>query len=200
MIILGSLIVFLVSEGKSSNLVFFDDTFTQVSKDGLPFVDVNGWKEVLAVWGTWNSSDSVFSPFISSTNGRGYMYLENVYGGINEIMVSIFKTHLGGIFTIPTGTPMSLGVYDLPLDTAYPWSNQVAMAVLTDPSWLAPVWNLSTSETRYSFTTQTQAVFGTFNYNNGNEKIGLTTPAIPEPSSLSLLVLGGVLMALRRRR
>jgi len=195
--ILGIVIACFISQGRSTTLSFWDDTLTEVTKDGQSFIGINESKTVIAAWGVWDSATSLFSPI--PINYPGYMYYETYLYPAKEISAGYTQTSPGSRFNILTGTLMSLGVYDLPFDTAYPWSNQVAMAVLTDPNWLAPIWRV-TGETNYSFTTNTQAVFGTFSYNGGNEKIGLTTPAIPEPSSLSLLALGAVAVALRRKR
>jgi len=202
--ILGILITCFVSQGRSTFLSFNDESFMEVTKDGQPFLYINEAKDILAVWGTWSSSTGIFSPVYNSwADFPGELYYYNfpdqaMY--MKGVYTSYLQIHPTSDLAIPTGTLMSLGIYDLPWDSSFPLSNEVARVILTDRFWVAPVWGLNPDGTEYYFTQSTQAVFGTFTYNGGNEKIGLTTPAVPEPSSLSLLALGGVIAALRRRK
>jgi hypothetical protein len=199
--IFGILITGLVSQGQSSVLSLYDDHFIEPTKDGQPFgVMNNEWIDLPAVWGIWNSSTSIFSPVYNSWvyTADGYLsYFKSSDIYYAEIYVPYYVLQPN---IIPAGTLMALGIYDLPYDATFPWSNEAARVILTDPNWRLPLWDLGLAGTYYSFSSNTQAVFGTFTYNGGNEKIGLTTPSVPEPSSLSLLALGGVVVALGRRR
>jgi len=202
----GILIAGLVSQGQSTDLMFYDATFTEVTIDGLPFVAAGGYKEIPAFWGLWNSSTSVFSPLFTGNglNGLGFLGYQNVNGSTsNEIMTGISQNSSSEFFNIPTGTLLSLGFYDQPVayNDTYPQNNELAKAVLTDSSWLAPTWSSANNIIFCSFTENTQAVFGTFSYNGGHENIGLSTSSVPEPSAFSLLAVGlGGLMVMRRRR
>ena len=200
--ILGILITCFVSQGRSTLLSFNDESFMEVTKDGQPFLHINEAKDILAVWGTWSSSTGIFSPVYNSWAdfpGELYyynfpdqaMYMQGIYTSYSQI-------HPTSDLAIPTGTLMSLGIYDLPWDSSFPLSNEAARVILTDPFWAAPTWIAAGGATEYFFTQRTQPVFGTFTYNGGNEKIGLTTPSIPEPSSLSLLLIGLAGVASRR--
>ena len=201
----GILIAGLVSQGQSTDLMFYDATFTEVTIDGLPFVAAGGYKEIPAFWGLWNSSTSIFSPLFTGNglNGLGFLGFQNVNGSTsNEIMTGISQKSSGEFFNIPAGTLLSLGFYDQPVayNDTYPRNNELAKAVLTDSSWLAPAWSSANNIIVYSFTENTQAVFGTFSYNGGSEKIGLSTSSVPEPSALSLLIVGLAGLAVMRRR
>lgn len=198
------LITGLLSQGQSSVLSLYDDYFIEPTKDGQPFgVMNNGWIDLPAVWGIWNSSTSIFSPVYNSLENIAWGYLsyfkssDSYNANIAEINVAYFVLDQN---IIPAGTLMALGIYDLPVDATFPWSNEAARVILTDPNWRLPLGDTGVAGTYYSFSSNTQAVFGTFTYNGGNEKIGFTTPAVPEPSSLSLLAIGGLLLGLGRRK
>lgn len=205
-IIFGILVGCLSSQGRSTLLVIEDNSFIELTKDDRPYFSINEHKYLLAVWGIWNTSASIFSPVYEKSSADdypGFLYYyipSNQYGSSEKEIYANSHITPSSSLAIPTGTLMSLGIYDLPYDTTFPLSNEAARVILTDPFWVAPTWTPDWGITQYFFTQSTQAVFGTFSYNGGNEKIGLATPSIPEPSSLSLLALGGVVVALRRRK
>lgn len=200
-IIFGILVACLSSQGRSTLLVIEDNSFIELTKDDRPYFSINEHKYLLAVWGTWNPSASTFSPVYEKSSADdypGFLYYfinTNPWGYSAKEIYANSKITPSSAFAIETGTLMSLGIYDLPYDTTFPLSNEVARVILTDFNW---VWEFASEPIQYYFSPNTHAVFGTFSYNGGNEKIGLATPLFPEPSSLSLLALGGVVVALRR--
>ena len=179
---------------KASTVTLYDDSFsTTVS-------GVANSSTLSAVFGSWNSSTSTFTPF-SNVKTLGYGYLDN---SSPELQVSLNQTSPFTGLSIAAGTNMALGLFNESDISATLWNTSVARAVLTDVNWEAPSWTSTGNDRTYGFAATTTAVFGTFTYSaGGNDLIGLTTGvvAIPEPSVASLLALGTVgLVALRGRR
>jgi len=177
---------------KASTVTLEDFSFS-TTIDGVPNTSV-----LTAVFGTWNSASSVFTPF-SANDRQGYGYLDN---GSPELLVSLNQTSQSTGFSIVAGTNMAVGLFNAVDTSNTPWSNSplMAKAVLTDVAWVAPVWTPTGGDRTFVFSSNTTAVVGTFTFRaSGNDSIGLT--AIPEPSSASLLALGVAgFVALRARR
>jgi len=179
---------------KASTVTLYDDSFsTTVS-------GVANSQVLSAVFGSWNSSTSTFTPF-SNVKTLGYGYLDN---GTPELQISLNQTSPSTGLSIAAGTNMALGLFNAADVSATLWSTSLARAVLTDVNWVAPSWTSTGNDRTYAFAATTTAVFGTFTYSaTGNDLIGLSTGvvAVPEPSVASLFVLGTVgLVALRARR
>ena len=72
-------------------------------------------------------------------------------------------------------------------NTFYPSSSSLQAAVLTNPNWIMPVTQGSTTvATNFSLSTGTTAIVGALDLANK----GVTLAVIPEPSSMSLVVMG----------
>jgi len=141
--------------------------------------------------GTWNNfptgSDNIPDPVASGTAANTAVYGQSFYMGPGPADIN----NAGGLS--PYGTMGQGGnVWEL-IETAYDGSNDIAgesrMARGGD-------WSFSNSLSRL-FDAST---FGTADPVSESMFIGFRVAMIPEPSSLSLLALGGVVVALGRRR
>lgn len=179
---------------KASTVTIYDASFS-TTVSGIANTQV-----LSAVFGSWNSATSTFTAF-SNVKTLGYGYLDNTLAA-PELQVSLNQTSPSTGLNIAAGTNMALGLYNALDSSTTLWNTSVARAVLTDVNWVAPTWTSTGNDKTYGFAATTTAVFGTFTYRaTGNDSIGLTLSAIPEPSSASLLALGVAgLVALRVRR
>jgi len=171
---------FMLSESKAvSSIVLYDDSFT-VLVDNSP---VNN-RYMSALWGTY--SNGIFTPL---PNGTGY-----VDTGVDFLEMQINYSKVDNS-EIAVNEQVALAIYDVDLInfTAAPYNSNYTQAILTDASWLAPSFDSTPNMESFSFSSNTTALVGTFNYNGGNEVIGV----VPEPSTLQLTLLG--LLALRKK-
>lgn len=168
---------------RAETISIYDDTF---SVSGVPV-----GATILGVrWGIWNSVTSVFTQAIT-VNNDGYIDPTGP-----ELSVALNQTTNT---TYAQNTPMAIAIY---AGTGNASSSQystsfAAKAILTDASWITPLYNNNAVMVNYTFTANTQAVLGSFSYNGGTELITL----IPEPSSASLFILGlaGLYFPLRKK-
>ena len=179
---------------KASTVTIYDDSFS-TTVSGIANTQV-----LSAVFGSWDSATSTFTAF-GNVKTLGYGVFDNTPAA-PELQVLLNQTSPLTGLNIAAGTNMALGLYNALDSSTTLWNTSVARAVLTDVNWVAPNWTSTGNDKTYGFAATTTAVFGTFTYSaTGNDSIGLTLGAIPEPSVASLLALGTVgLVALRVRR
>lgn len=144
-------------------------------------------------WGVWNAVSSTFVQAVTTALNAGYVDLS-----IPEMSVTLNQTSTANY---AGGTAMALAIFtDGTADAqAKNWSAATRGVVLTDAAWVAPAWANNANMVSFRFSANTVARFGSYSFGGGNEV--LTLAVIPEPSTLSLLALGGLgLAALRLRR
>jgi hypothetical protein len=170
---------------------------------------INNWSSSTTALEKYNSLNSLFTPIgteISPPPTGG------TYGGSTT---GLYSTPYGGWIFSSTGRIAGAASYiDLALvpqgSQIYQWAfnnfdftfdsadapTEWALVTSRDPyGWMIPgIGGLSTVLSRV--TTQDDVLLGSDNGNNVN----MTPISAPEPSSLSLLALGGVLVALGRRK
>ena len=153
------------------------------------FVGVNGILGVSALngklLGSINAYDGnmLLSPVTSNT-GIGANYSAGITTGSQLYAIvwnSVYKSiSLGG------------NAFD-------PSASGIEAAIITNVDWrMVTSYGIDTTSYIYSLTPSTTAIVGSFDV--VNKSITLQSVSVPEPSSLSLLAMGGFLVALRRRR
>ena len=138
--------------------------------------------------GSWsnypNGSDSAPTPVASGTDANTAVYFQNSFDGPADI------TNAGGLSAYGTmGQGGNVWEWN---ETALDESNEIASEtrVLSGGMWSANGNDLNASVLYYGSPSDEESGYGT----------GFRVAMIPEPSCLSLLALGGVVVALRRRR
>jgi hypothetical protein len=194
-------IVAATSSLKAETLSIYDDSFIV---NGAPSLAVG--KIISGRWGQWNAGTATFSQAIVTNLNAGYVDLAP---STKELSITLNQTTTT---TYASGVQMALAIFasNSADSQALSWSSTaggarqpsvVAYAVLTDASWVTPLFSNSAAMIDFTFTANTQAVIGSF---SGGAAGGLGTQTItmiPEPSSASLLALGMAgLVALRARR
>jgi hypothetical protein len=194
-------IVATTSNLKAETLSIYDDSFVV---NGVPSLAVG--KIISGRWGQWNAGTATFSQAIVTDLNSGYVDLTP---SAKELSITLNQTTPT---TYGSGVQMALAIFasNSADSQALDWSltaggarqaSVVAYAVLTDTSWITPLFSNSAAMVDFTFTANTQAVLGSF---IGGAAGGLGTQTItmiPEPSSASLLALGVAgLVALRARR
>ena len=192
-------IVATTSNLKAETISIYDDSFIV---SGVPALAVGGI--LSGRWGQWNAGTATFNQAIVNTLNAGYVDLSGL-----ELAVALNQTTTA---TYASGSFMALAIFasNSADSQTLSWSltpggarqsSVVAYAVLTDASWIAPIFANNASDVPFTFTANTQAVIGSF---SGGAALGSgiqTITMIPEPSSASLLALGMAgLVALRVRR
>jgi PEP-CTERM motif len=165
-----------------------------------------GNSTISAIWGTYSSG--VFTPLLANTqqdNNTGY-FVQTTVPANKEFTVTFTQSDNTSIIA---GTQMFVSIYNIPGGASFTtWTSSTAQVVLTDPTWLAPTFTVSTPALTWSLTANTTAqtlssLSGSgssqYNYNAGAPKVTL----VPEPSTyallgMSALALGGYVV--RRRR
>jgi hypothetical protein len=166
-----------------------DFSITAFNPSGVAYTE-----QLSALFGTY--SGGVFTPLIvtSPTIGVNSGYLINAD---EEFQLNLTQ---GNNNNVVAGTALFASIYQ---GTTY--SPSAAQIVLTDPSWIAPTFTITTPELAWELSASTAAVSvlgqtGTFNYNAGSPEVTL---AVPEPSTYALFSLAGLALggyAVRRRR
>lgn len=176
----------LIPSAKSETISIYDENF---SVSGLPV-----GATVLGVrWGIWDSINLVFNQQVTANN-NGYVDLtvspREFSVALNQINNTIYAEN----------TPMAIAIYAGTGDVSSSQFNTgfAARAVLTDASWITPLFANNANMIEFAFSANTTAVVGSFAFNAGNEVITL----IPEPTSASLLFAGlaGLWVTARKRR
>lgn len=177
---------------KAETLSIYDDSF---SIAGIPV----GFSSYILSgrWGTWDDATSTFTQQItSSVAAAGYVDLSATP---KELTITLNQTTQS---TYLSGVQMALAIFTTGVTDAQAlnWSSSplpAHRAVLVDASWITPVFANNANPVDFIFTANTTAKIGGFSYNSGIETITL----IPEPSSLSLGLIGlTYLLANRKRR
>jgi hypothetical protein len=194
-------IVATTSNLKAETISIYDDSFVV---NGAPTLAVG--KIISGRWGQWNDVSSTFNQAIVTSLNAGYVDLTP---SAKELSITLNQTTTT---TYAAGQSMALAIFasNSADSQALNWSltaggarqsSVVAYAVLTDTSWVTPLFANNAKDVPFTFTANTQAVLGTF---TGGAALGAgiqTITMIPEPSSASLLALGMAgFVALRARR
>jgi hypothetical protein len=162
---------------------------------------------------TYSNADQWFSNFVGV---NGYLQVAGPPTGrfdaainagdlnaLNNPVTSNIGIGLSGSATINTGAQL----YAIIWNSIYksdstgglvfdPLAIGIQAAVLTNSDWqMIASSSTDTTVIEYSLTSTTTATVGSFNATNKEIKL----QSVPEPSSLSLLALGGVVVALGRR-
>jgi len=174
-----SITILFCSNLNAATLRLSDDSLT-VSIENVSYT--NASQDLAARWGTWDNSSKTFTEI---TGGGGYYSYD-----LGEIKVDLDRTTQ----VVPVNTSLVLAVYQASPTTAF--SSSFKVAVLQDPLWTAPTFDLSPTVTTRTFSLNTTALLGSFSFNSGTENINL----IPEPSSLSMLFIGLSSVFLLRKR
>jgi hypothetical protein len=166
-----------------------------IYSDSVTLTGITG--TISALWGTF--SGGTFTPLLTSTPTPGLNtgYFDGS-GPVLDVTLSQNNNN-----TISVGTSLFLNIYNSPSGSAY--SSSVNQIVLSDPSWTAPTFGVSSS-TSPEFTANTVVnnltgfTGGSYSFNSGSPEIGLQV--VPEPSSYALMALGGLVLffMIRRRK
>lgn len=177
---------------RAETISLYDDTFSvRVGTTTLPTSE----PMFSALWGTWNATTLAFAPIVAiSSSNTGYVDLSSP-----ELSVAINQTSNANI---SAGSQLSLAIYRVALQTvggnalSGNYSSSATMAVLTDLAWVVPAFANNANPVPFTFTSNTSALVGSYSFNGGNEIVTL----IPEPSSMSLMVIGlASVLAFRRK-
>jgi len=194
----GLLIVaFLRTESAQSETMSLDDLSFSVSN--VPSGATGGI--LSGRWGTWNSVTSTFIQDVTAALNAGYVDLSGP-----ELSITLNQTlNLGqtsgavsGVYA--PGTSLAVAIFTNGSADAQSinWSSATFGVVLTDSSWITPTFANNANPVSYLFSELTVARLGSFNFNSGNEQLGLAL--IPEPSTATLLIAALSGLFLRRRR
>jgi len=152
-------------------------------------------EQLSALWGTYSAG--VFTPLITSTPTPG-VNIGYLLNADNEFVVNLTQ---GNNNNIAAGAPLFAAIFRGPSYDIL--SEQI---VLSDPSWIAPTFTITTPELTWSLGASTVAMplaqfggeTGTYSFNSP-----VQVTLVPEPSTYALLSLAGLALggyAVRRRR
>jgi hypothetical protein len=172
----------LAMPGQASTVRIFDTSLTVNNTPALSSTAIIG-----ARLGVWNGTSFTAAPISVAS---GYFDADLV-----ELSASISASSNATV-GINSGNLFALAIYNAASTSAY--STGVNQAVLTDASWIMPAFDFSLTVNTFGLTANTVAQVGSYNFNGGNNIIGLAV--IPEPSSATLLALGSMGLWLIRRK
>ena len=188
-ILAGLLALAAISASQAGTFSIYSDTLN------ISGISTN----ISALWGSYSSG--VFTPLLTSTPTVGLN--TGFYDGTattKELDVTLSQNNNN---TILAGASLYLSIYNLPEGSTYSaTANQI---VLSDPTWIAPTFGISSSsspELTANTVVNNLSGFtgGSYSYNAGNPLISLS--AVPEPSTYALLAIGavGLFFSFRRRK
>jgi len=175
----------------AESLYLYNDNFTV---NNLP-VGLSATAILSGRWGIWDPVNLSFIQQVTDLSANsGYASLQ-----AREMEITLSQTD-NDIYTTTTQLALAIFASGTSSDVqTNNWASASHAVVLRDPSWVVPSFNNNPEMVDFLITANTTAAFGTFNFNGGNEIFGLAV--IPEPSSMSLLVIGfASALALRKRR
>lgn len=171
-------LIFLLTSNllKAETLSIFDDSFTFVSAQSL----LDG-QTYSARFGVWNGD---FDQRVTGPANTGVMEISlssdffELTAGVSQIDNTNFA--VGEQFSVAI---FSDGSNDA---QALNWSDGslIDFVILTDPSWLIPTFSNNSAFIFYSFSSNTTAVAGGFDWNGGSPIL----TAVPEPSTYAAIV------------
>ena len=167
---------------QASTVRIFDTSLTVNNTPALSSTAIIG-----ARLGVWNGTSFTAAPL-----GVAAGYFDNDLVELSASISSAANSTVG----INSGDLFALAIYNSASTSAY--SSGVNQAILTDASWIMPAFDFSLTQSTFGLTANTVARVGTYNFNGGNNIIGLSV--IPEPSSASLMALGSLGLWLTRRK
>jgi hypothetical protein len=181
--------IIISSPLKAETISLYDGTF---SVAGVPVGAAGG--VLSARWGTWNPTTSTFTQEVTSTVAAGYVDLSitpaELSVTLSQVNNNIYNSSLLALAIFTDGSADS---------SALNFNSSFTRAILTDSSWTTPSFSNTPSFVNWSFSSNTQAVVGSFTWGgiSGTDTVTL----VPEPSTASLMMLGAAgLVALRRLR
>lgn len=178
----AAVLVALTLPGQASTVKIFDTSLTVNNTPALSSTAVIG-----ARLGVWNGTSFTAAP-ISVAAG----YFDNDLVELSATISASANATVG----INPGDLFALAIYNASSSAAY--STAVTQAILTDAAWIMPALDFSLTVNNFNLSANTIARVGTYNFNSGNNLIGLAL--IPEPSSASLVALGSLGLWLARRK
>lgn len=180
----------IASPAKAEGLYLYNDVFTF---NNLP-VGLSTTAILSGRWGKWDPATLAFSQQITDSSNLGYVDLASP----GEITVSLSQID-NTVYSV--GTQLSLALFAVGTAPNVQTQNFAAAThavILQDPSWIVPLFTNVPDLSDIFITANTSAVFGSFNFNGGNEIF--TMAVIPEPSSMSLVIMGlATALAFRRK-
>jgi hypothetical protein len=175
-----TLIMALTMQNQASTVRIFDDS---LSVNSVPVIGATA--SIGARLGTWNGTSFTAPP---SSVAAGYFDND-----LKELSATI-SASANATVGINQGNAFAIAIYDAASTAAY--SSSLRQAVLRDPSWIMPTLDFSLTVNNFFLTANTTALVGTYDFNGGNQQIGL----IPEPSAASLMLLGVAALFASRKR
>ena len=174
---------------KAETISIYDSTF---SVNGVPIGAAGG--VLSGRWGTWNASTSTFTQQVTTSIAAGYVDLSTspaeLSVTLSQINNNVYNGSLLALAIFTDGSADASGLN---------YSNSYVRAILTDAAWTTPSFSNTPAFVNWSFSANTQAVVGSFNWGGVGGTDTLTL--VPEPSTASLMMLGAAgLVALRRLR
>ena len=154
---------------------------------------------ISSMWGSYTGG--VFTPFFSSTQSAvNTGYLDGTGKELSVVLTQSDNT------TIAAGANLFVSIFNVPGGGGTStWTSGSAQIILSDSTWVAPTFTLTTPSNVFGLTARTTALpfnggTGVYNFNSGAPNVTL---AVPEPSTYALLGLAGLALAgytVRRRR
>jgi hypothetical protein len=168
--------------------VALEDFKTSVfSSTGSPIIGT-----IAVSWGTYTGG--TFTPLFGATQST----INSGYFDAPETELFVGLTQSDNTF-LDAGTPLFVSIFNVPGGSGTStWLSSVDQIVLSDPSWIAPNFTLTTPEILWSLGSTTIAMplaqfggaTGTYNYNGGSPQITLAAPGPPPSETFDIDVAG----------